>query len=155
MLSTCFKTISCLALWGQRFAFITQNVHTAYLYWVLIKITCFITSSYHNYYFALYILGILAEFNHYSMQSCIKAGLVIFGLFFSLISFWKRWTNPSFGYRYTTFVDSIFNVCSAQHNTIVELDLQIISFLQRKKNTIAIEQQQMSSNLMGNMWPVK
>lgn len=115
----------------------------------------FITSSYHNYYFALYILGILAEFNYYSMQSCIKAGLVIFGLFFSLISFWKRWTNPSFGYRYTTFVDSIFNVCSAQHNTIVELDLQIISFLQRKKNTIAIEQQQMSSNLMGNMWPVK
>lgn len=155
MLSTCFKTKSCLALWGQRFAFITQNVHTAYLYWVLIKITCFITSSYHNYYFVLYILGILAEFNYYSMQSCIKAGLVIFGLFFSLISFWKRWTNPSFGYRYTTFVDSIFNVCSAQHNTIVELDLQIISFLQRKKNTIAIEQQQMSSNLMGNMWPVK
>lgn len=117
MLSTCLKTISCLALWGQRFAFITQNVHTAYLYWVLIKITCFITSSYHNYYFVLYILGILAEFNYYSMQSCIKAGLVIFGLFFSLISFWKRWTNPSFGYRYTTFVDSIFNVCSAQHNT--------------------------------------
>lgn len=77
----------------------------------------FITSSYHNYYFVLYILGILAEFNYYSMQSCIKAGLVIFGLFFSLISFWKRWTNPSFGYRYTTFVDSIFNVCSAQHNT--------------------------------------
>lgn len=77
----------------------------------------FITSSYHNYYFVLYILGILAEFNYYSMQSCIKAGLVIFSLFFSLISFWKRWTNPSFGYRYTTFVDSIFNVCSAQHNT--------------------------------------
>lgn len=71
----------------------------------------------YNYYFVLYILGILAEFNYYSMQSCIKAGLVIFGLFFSLISFWKRWTNPSFGYRYTTFVDSIFNVCSAQHNT--------------------------------------
>lgn len=71
----------------------------------------------YNYYFVLYILGILAEFNYYSMQSCIKAGLVIFGLFFSLISFWKRWTNPSFGYRYTTFVDSIFKVCSAQHNT--------------------------------------
>lgn len=154
MLSTCFKTISCLALWGQRFAFITQNVHTAYLYWVLIKITCFITSSYHNYYFVLYILGILAEFNYYSMQSCIKAGLVIFGLFFSLISENGELIHHSV---IDTLPLLIQYLTYALHSIIqiVELDLQIISFLQRKKNTIAIEQQQMSSNLMGNMWPVK
>lgn len=96
---------------------ITQNVHTANIHWVLIQSTCFITLSYHNYYFVLYILGIWTEFNYCSMQSCKKADLVIFGLRFSKISIWKYELIHQCLSIHCIFFYSIFNVCIARHNT--------------------------------------